>query len=191
MYFTIAPTKSDLQHHGILGMRWGVRRYQNKDGSLTSAGKKRYSAKDVQDAELRTSKYYIDASDKDLREAKAIAKGDYGAYRNYVSDILTGEDVSYFDKAVKSEGYEDFEDYIKQTHDDFDMRKSFDDLFTKKGPDGKLPIDTMLSDAQRWSDAHHEAYDKIAKMPVANMTYKEAVNEIARIRQEERRKVIG
>ena len=31
-----------LQHHGIKGMRWGVRRYQNKDGSLTPAGKKRY-----------------------------------------------------------------------------------------------------------------------------------------------------
>lgn len=29
-------------HHGILGMKWGVRRYQNKDGSLTAAGKKRY-----------------------------------------------------------------------------------------------------------------------------------------------------
>lgn len=33
-----------LQHHGILGMKWGVRRYQNKDGTLTAAGKKRYSA---------------------------------------------------------------------------------------------------------------------------------------------------
>lgn len=31
-----------LSHHGIKGMRWGVRRYQNEDGSLTSAGKKRY-----------------------------------------------------------------------------------------------------------------------------------------------------
>lgn len=29
-------------HHGILGMKWGIRRYQNKDGSLTAAGKKRY-----------------------------------------------------------------------------------------------------------------------------------------------------
>lgn len=32
-----------LAHHGILGMKWGVRRYQNEDGTLTSAGKKRYS----------------------------------------------------------------------------------------------------------------------------------------------------
>lgn len=32
-----------LSHYGIKGMKWGVRRYQNSDGTLTSAGKKRYS----------------------------------------------------------------------------------------------------------------------------------------------------
>ena len=32
-----------LTHHGIKGQKWGIRRYQNPDGSLTSAGRKRYS----------------------------------------------------------------------------------------------------------------------------------------------------
>ena len=42
-----------LEHHGILGQRWGVRRYQNSDGSLTSEGKKRYGYKTMSDSELR------------------------------------------------------------------------------------------------------------------------------------------
>ena len=35
-----------LQHYGIRGMKWGVRRFQQKDGSLTSQGRKRYGGED-------------------------------------------------------------------------------------------------------------------------------------------------
>ena len=35
--------ENELKHHGVKGQKWGVRRYQNSDGSLTSAGKKRYT----------------------------------------------------------------------------------------------------------------------------------------------------
>lgn len=37
---------NELQHHGIKGQKWGVRRYQNKDGSLTAEGRKKYGDKD-------------------------------------------------------------------------------------------------------------------------------------------------
>lgn len=41
-----AYSKDELAHFGIKGMRWGVRRYQNDDGTLTAAGKKRYHSDD-------------------------------------------------------------------------------------------------------------------------------------------------
>lgn len=56
-----------LYHHGIKGMRWGVRRYQNKDGTLTAAGKRR-AARDMSDLSNNKKKQYQPNADKWVKE---------------------------------------------------------------------------------------------------------------------------
>jgi hypothetical protein len=58
----------ELYHHGIKGMRWGVRRYQNADGSLTPAGKKRLD-RDVREnnAKKKDNRISIDENNPDAK----------------------------------------------------------------------------------------------------------------------------
>lgn len=46
-----------LSHHGILGQKWGIRRFQNSDGTLTEAGKKHYGTKIAEQRDKTDSEY--------------------------------------------------------------------------------------------------------------------------------------
>lgn len=67
---------SELYHHGILGQKWGVRRYQNEDGSLTEAGKRRLERKDNKWAEKNYKKIYNKAYSKSEKELRKYVKKD-------------------------------------------------------------------------------------------------------------------
>ena len=64
MWYIGNDESPSLSHHGILGMKWGIRRYQNSDGSLTAAGKKRYDVSDRKSGENSSGKKRLSTSQK-------------------------------------------------------------------------------------------------------------------------------
>ena len=64
----------ELKHYGIKGMKWGVRRFQNKDGSLTADGRKRYGSEDLKSMQKQVNqgKNVVDGVKK--TRAKAAEK---------------------------------------------------------------------------------------------------------------------
>ena len=91
-YYAIT-TENSLEHHGILGQKWGVRRYQNEDGSYTQAGLKRYNQskekyeydKNVyksvkklsKQSGLTVSKNVINEAKSNMKSSKAKMNKDY------------------------------------------------------------------------------------------------------------------
>lgn len=92
---------NELYHHGILGQKWGVRRYQNPDGSLTAAGKKRYASevsKNAYDSDkLRKTKAYKTAYDE---ISKRSYLEDYNDLKNTGKESVSKFLGKYGDKEI-------------------------------------------------------------------------------------------
>lgn len=78
-----------LEHHGVKGMKWGVRRYQNSDGSLTSPGRKRTG--DASTAQQKTER-----NKKIARVGMSVATVAAAAYYVHKNPAKIGQIVSKF-----------------------------------------------------------------------------------------------
>lgn len=69
----ILTSNGELYHYGIKGQKWGVRRYQNKDGTLTPAGKKReYRSTNIRSAIARRKNNKVDESFEKWKENDSL-----------------------------------------------------------------------------------------------------------------------
>lgn len=139
-----------LAHYGIKGMKWGIRRFQNPDGTLTAAGKERYS------------------NTKTIRKLGMDPKGLSSSISNNGTVRIADKaydlaDATYFDKRSQILTPKDTDsDSVKKA------KKSIDDSGDtylnppkEKGPDGHL---TYSSDSQARQSVSKEYCDKWWKL---------------------------
>ena len=152
----------ELYHHGILGQEWGIRRYQNADGTLTEAGRKRYLRPDGK------HDYYNFATDlrknkltTKRRAAKSILRNELeksGLYNEVKNDLAKqlsehGKGSAYTMKYIR--GQKLFDKYLRNLLDAEYTKESFDNLTTRISVEF---MNDLLKEAKK--DAYKNLYSK-------------------------------
>ena len=145
-----------LEHHGILGQKWGVRRYQNKDGSLKPAGKSRYQNEDGS----LTSEGKKREQERNFKEAQKTQR------RGYRSSYDRMEDYQKSSKIVQERSKEliNLAEKAKQLSldlEDFQSEEA-ETLAWKRATERakkEIPGYSTMSERDRYKMAEYYVYD--------------------------------
>lgn len=101
-----------LAHHGVKGMKWGVRRFQNEDGSLTPEGEKRYRHLKDYDSSVRGRMIEVDVDyrAKSKREQKEAASRGKALREK-------AQEISYNSDRVREKAFEEYRSKNREKYD--------------------------------------------------------------------------
>lgn len=151
----------ELQHHGTKGMKWGIRRYQNSDGSLTPAGKKRYgiigSIKE-RSAAKKKQKQRAEALEK-AREAKKTKAEEVAEKKRVLESGTADEVMRYKGKLSNKE--------LADAYSRLNYERLISDLSSKEVKSGADKVDSLMTKAEKVVGSAQkglETYNKAAKI---------------------------
>lgn len=127
-----------LWHWGIKGMKWGVRHYQNPDGTLTAAGKKRYNRESTANAEKKDNKLSetsVKAPNHWVREDRERAKSVADAGNQMAGNLKTLSDKSMKIQSRRTEKMDLSEMTDQEMRERINramLEKQYDDMFNPK-----------------------------------------------------------